>query len=57
VFGSVSGMFGRPVEAENRPTTGVTLLKCWADESSAASAEGVKVPETRIPLPCAVKEC
>lgn len=57
MLGSVSGMFGRPVEAENRPTTGVTLLKCWADESSAASAEGVKVPETRIPLPCAVKEC
>lgn len=48
-------MLGRPVDAENRPSTGVTLLKCWAEESSLASADGVKVPATRIPLPCAMR--
>ena len=55
-MGSLSGMFGRPVELENRTETGVDgLLKCGALESFPASAEGVKVPLIRIPFPWAMR--
>jgi hypothetical protein len=42
-----------PVLLEKRATTGVTWLKCWAEESAAALAVGVKVPLRRMPLACA----
>lgn len=53
--GLVSGMFGIPVELENRTMTGVdALLKCGAEEREAASEVGVKVPFVRRPVACAV---
>jgi hypothetical protein len=53
-FESVSGITGIPVELENRATTGVALLKCWAFERDLAFSVGVKVPLRRIPFACAV---
>jgi hypothetical protein len=53
-FGSVSGMFGSPVELEKRTKTGVEACwKCWAIDSSPAAADGVKVPFSMVPLPWA----
>ena len=43
-----------PVELEKRTMTGVDLLlKCGAEESEAASDEGVKVPFVNRPWACA----
>jgi hypothetical protein len=54
-FGSVSGICGRPVDAEKRTVIGVEeVLKCGADVRLAASAEGVKVPVRRWPLAWAI---
>jgi hypothetical protein len=55
-FPSVSGILGIPVELEKRTVIGVDgLLKWGALESFAASAEGVNVPVTTIPLAWAVE--
>lgn len=47
---TLSGMVGMPVELEKRDQMGVEEeLKCLALERDAASAVGVKVPESRMP--------
>jgi hypothetical protein len=53
---ALSGIWGSPVEFENRTVTGVELwLKCVALLKEDASGVGVKVPLMRIPLAWAGK--
>ena len=50
-FSSVSEIVGSPVELEKRTKTGVDgELKCSALESSAAFADGVNVPVSKVPF-------
>jgi hypothetical protein len=55
LFGSVSSIFGIPVEDEKRTVIGVEgALKCGAALKFEDSAEGVKVPVRSCPFACAV---
>ena len=50
-LGSVSGIWGRPVEEEKRARMGVEgRVKCGALERVEARGVGVKVPRRRRPL-------
>ena len=47
----MSGIVGSPVEFEKRTRIGVEgELKCSALESSAAFADGVNVPVSKVPF-------
>jgi hypothetical protein len=54
-LGSVSAIFGIPVDDEKRTVIGVNgALKCGAELSFEDLADGVKVPIRRCPFACAV---
>jgi hypothetical protein len=54
-LGSVSAIFGIPVDDEKRTVIGVEgALKCGAELKFEDSAEGVKVPVSSCPFACAV---
>lgn len=56
-FGSVSGIWGIPVELEKRARMGVDgLFRCGAVDKDLASSEGVKVPFSSIPLAWAIRK-